>query len=98
MRRSPVEPRVETKVPHAADDGDGEEEDDTLPRCGGCRRGMKNGPVTSTPAKNCIEIFLLYQNIFLAGDHAELRPEFPLLVFPLLRLRRGREPAEVSLV
>ena len=40
-----MEPRVETKVPLAADDGDGDEEDDTLPRCGGCRRGMKNGPV-----------------------------------------------------
>ena len=59
-RRSPVEPRVETKVPLAADDGDGEEEDDTVPRCGGCRRGMKNGPVTSTE---------LYRNIFIVSKY-----------------------------
>ena len=47
-----MEPRVETKVPLAADDGDGEEEDDTLPRCGGCRRGMKNGPVKQSTELN----------------------------------------------
>ena len=32
-------------VPLAGDELDGEEEDDTLDRCGGCRRGMKNGAV-----------------------------------------------------
>ena len=32
-------------VPLAGDELDGEEEDDTLERCGGCRRGMKNGAV-----------------------------------------------------
>ena len=35
----------EQKVPLAGDELDGNEEDDTLERCGGCRRGMKNGAV-----------------------------------------------------
>lgn len=35
------------QVPLAGDELDGEEEDDTLERCGGCRRGMKNGAVRS---------------------------------------------------
>ena len=35
----------EQKVPLADDELDGDEEDDTLERCGACRRGMKNGAV-----------------------------------------------------
>lgn len=35
----------EQKVPLAGDELDGDEEDDTLERCGVCRRGMKNGAV-----------------------------------------------------
>ena len=38
-------PEAEQKVPLADDELDGEEDDDTLERCGGCRRGMKNGAV-----------------------------------------------------
>lgn len=41
------------KVPLAGDELDGNEEDDTLERCGGCRRGMKNGAEITLSGGKC---------------------------------------------